>query len=121
MPASIDGVPIWPALQFARSINYATHSRTPSARERSDQVLKPEIVRVHESNLDGVYGAKKVWKQLKREGIHLAHCTVRRIMKVEGLSGARRGRQLKLTTISDGNQHRPSDLVERQFVAPAPN
>jgi hypothetical protein len=48
---------------------------------------------VRESNCDGVYGAKKVWKQLKREGINLAHCTVRRLMKAEGLTGARRGRQ----------------------------
>ena len=76
---------------------------------------------MHESNCDGVYGGKKVWKQLKREGINLAHCTVRRLMKAEGLTGARRGRQFKLTTISDENQYRPSDLVERQFTAPAPN
>jgi len=72
-------------LQFAPSTYYAILSRTPSARERNDEALKPEIVRVHESNCDGVYGAKKVWKQLNRENIHVAHCTVRRIMKAEGL------------------------------------
>ena len=108
-------------MQFAPSTYYATKDRAPSARQVSDAALKPEILRVHESNCDGVYGAKKVWKQLQREGIVVAHCTVRRLMKGEGLSGARRGRQFKLTTISDENQHRPSDLVDRQFVAPAPN
>ena len=59
---------------------------------RSLEALKPEILRVHESNCDGVYGAKKVWKQLNREKVEVAHCTVRRLMKDEGLSGARRGR-----------------------------
>ena len=76
---------------------------------------------MHESNCDGVYGAKKIWKQLRREGVEVANCTVPRLMKEEGLSGARRARQFKLTTISDENQHRPSDLVDRQFIAPAPN
>ncbi len=71
--------------------------------------------------LDGCYGAKKVWKQLNREDVEVAHCTVRRLMKGEGLSGVRRGRAFKVTTISDANQHRPSDLVDRQFVAVAPN
>ena len=104
-------------MQFAPSTYYAILSRTPSPRESNDEALKPEILRVHESNCDGVYGGKKVWKQLKREGINLAHCTVRRLMKAEGLTGARRGRQFKLTTISDENQYRPSDLVERQFTA----
>ena len=51
----------------------------------------------------------------------VAHCTVGRLMKADGLSGARRGRQFKLTTISHENQHRPSDLVDRHFVAPTPN
>jgi len=113
--------PICRALQFAPSTYYATKARLPSARQVTDETLKPEILRVHESNCDGVYGAKKIWKQLHREGIDVANCTVRRLMKDQGLSGARRGRQFKITTISDENQHRPSDLVDRQFVAPAPN
>ena len=108
-------------MQFAPSTYYDIVTREPSARSLRDEVLKPEIVLVHESNCDGVYGAKKIWKQLHREGIEVANCTVRRLMKEEGLSGARRGRLFKVTTISDENQHRPSDLVERQFVAPAPN
>jgi putative transposase len=86
-----------------------------------DQALTPEIVRVHQSNNDGTYGAKKVWKQLNREGITIANCTVRRLMKDEGLSGVRRGRQFRVTTVADEIQHRPSDLVDRQFVAAAPN
>lgn len=113
--------PICRVLQFAPSTYYAARGRPPSERRVSDEALKPEILRVHESNCDGVYGAKKVWKQLNREKVDVAHCTVRRLMKDEGLSGARRGRQFKLTTISDENQHRPSDLVDRQFAAPAPN
>jgi putative transposase len=108
-------------LQFAPSTYYATRSRTPSERDRRDQELLPEIHRVYQSNCDGVYGAKKVWKQLNREGVQVANCTVRRLMKTEGLSGTRRGRQFKVTTTSDESLQRPSDLVERQFVAPAPN
>jgi len=113
--------PICRALQFAPSTYYDAVARPPSARSARDEVLKPEILRVHQSNCDGVYGAKKIWKQLQREGITVANCTVRRLMKEEGLSGARRGRQFKLTTITDEHQHRPSDLVDRQFVASAPN
>jgi putative transposase len=92
-----------------------------SQRRRRDEALKAEILRVNHSNCDGVYGAKKVWKQLQREGISTANCTVRRLMKEEGLSGVRRGRHFKITTISDESQHRPSDLVDRQFVASVPN
>ena len=113
--------PICRALQFAPSTYYDTASRPPSARHVRDELLKPEILRVHQSNCDGVYGAKKIWKQLHREGITVANCTVRRLMKAEGLSGARRGRAFKVTTVADEHQHRPSDLVDRQFVAPAPN
>jgi putative transposase len=108
-------------LQFAPSTYYDAKSRPPSSRSERDELLKPEILRVYQSNCDGVYGAKKIWKQLQREGIEVANCTVRRLMNEEGLSGARRGRQFKVTTISDEHQHRPSDLVDRQFVASEPN
>jgi transposase InsO family protein len=84
-------------------------------------VLKGEIQRVHDDSFDGCYGHKKVRKQLNREGIEVANCTVRRLMRAQGLSGVRRGRQFKVTTTSDDTQHRPSDLVDRQFVAAAPN
>jgi putative transposase len=108
-------------LQFAPSTYYAAKARPVCQRRQRDEALKPEILRVHQSSCDGVYGAKKIWKQLNREGVDVAHCTVRRIMKSEDLSGARRGRQFKITTISNERQHRPSDLVDRVFVAPAPN
>jgi putative transposase len=113
--------PICRVLQFAPSTYYAAKGRPESARAQRDEALKPEILRVYESHNDGVYVAKKVWKQLNRENVEVAHCTVRRLMMSEGLSGARRGRQFKLTTITDEHQHRPSDLVDRQFVAIAPN
>ena len=107
-------------MQFAPSTYYDIVSREPSDRARRDEVLKAEIVRVFNDNF-GVYGVVKIWKQLNREGVTVANCTVRRLMKDLGLCGARRGRQFKVTTISDENQHRPEDLVNRKFVAAAPN
>jgi transposase InsO family protein len=68
-----------------------------------------------------VYGAKKVWKQLNREGVTVARCTIERLMRELGLRGARRGRQFKRTTFGDDRLARPSDLVDRHFVATAPN
>jgi len=98
-----------------------TKSRIPRARDRDRAVeLKREIARVHTENLD-VYGADKVWTQLNREGIRVARCTIERLMRDLGLSGARRGRTYKVTTHANERQHRPSDLVERNFTAPAPN
>ena len=85
-----------------------------------DEELKGEILRVWGDNLE-VYGADKVWTQLNREGIHVARCTVERLMRELGLSGARRGRAYKVTTRFDERQHRPADLVERQFNADEPN
>jgi len=90
------------------------------ARAERDERLKGEIVRVYEDNR-GVYGADKVWAQLNREHITVARCTVERLMRVLGLSGARRGRGFVVTTHADDRQHRPADLVERKFRAPAPN
>jgi transposase InsO family protein len=108
-------------LQFAPSTYDAAKSRPPCARDLRDEALKVEIKRVYDASFDGCYGAKKVWKQLNHEQVRVANCTVRRLMTAQGLTGVRRGRQFKLTTISDENQHRPSDLVDRQFVASAPN
>ena len=113
--------PICRVLQFAPSTYYAATSRPPCARDVRDATLKVEIKRVYDASFDGCYGVKKVWKQLNHEQVRVANCTVRRLMRAQGLTGVRRGRQFKLTTISDENQHRPSDLVERQFVASAPN
>ena len=113
--------PICRVLQFAPSTYYAARSRPPCARDLLDATLKVEIQRVYDASFDGCYGVKKVWKQLNHEKIRIANCTVRRLMRAQGLTGVRRGRQFKLTTITDENQHRPSDLVDRQFVASAPN
>jgi putative transposase len=84
-----------------------------------DEQLKSEIVRVHEANL-GVYGVRKVWRQLNREGIPVARCRVERLMRQLGLAGAVRGR-VRRTTVSGEVAARPGDLVERDFTAPAPN
>ncbi len=113
--------PICRALQFAPSTYYAAKARPQCARAVRDDELMAEIQRVDDQSFDGCYGHKKVWKQLNREGIRVANCTVRRLMRAMGLSGARRGRHFKVTTRSDDRQHRPSDLVERQFTASAPN
>ena len=108
-------------MQFAPATYYARRSRPESARRRQDEVLKPEIKRVYDASLDGVYGAKKVWKQLRREGFAVARCTIERLMKELGLSGVQKGRRYKVTTIGDESLQRPSDLVDRHFVASAPN
>ena len=100
---------------------YYTHKkRPPSARAVRDEYLKAEVARAWKENLE-VYGADKVWAQLNREGIRVARCTVERLMRDLGLSGARRGKTCKVTTRSDDGQHRPADLVDRNFRAPAPN
>ena len=108
-------------MQFAPATYYARRARPESARRRRDESLKPEIQRVYDASLDGVYGAKKVWKQLNREGVAVARCTVERLMNELGLSGVQKGRRYKVTTIGDDALQRPSDLVDRHFVASAPN
>jgi putative transposase len=108
-------------LQFAPATYYARRARPACARARRDEALKSEIRRVYDASHDGVYGAKKVWKQLRREGFAVARCTVERLMKEMGLSGVQKGRRYKITTIGDEALHRPSDLVSRHFVASAPN
>jgi transposase InsO family protein len=111
--------PICQQLPIAPSTYYAAKSRPPSARAVRDEGVKPEIERVHRDNF-GVYGARKVWLQLCREGIPVARCTVERLMGDLGLKGVRRG-AFKITTTSDGNALRPADLVERDFRATHPN
>jgi putative transposase len=106
--------------KIAPNTYYVAKRRPPSKRSRRDEELRIEIARVHATNLE-VYGADKVWAQLNREGTSVARCTVERLMREMGLSGARRGRAYKVTTQADERQHRPADLVERDFSAPAPN
>jgi putative transposase len=112
--------PICEVLPIAPSTYYAAQSRAPSARAIRDRELRPEIMRVWESNL-AVYGADKVWDQLNKDGIAVARCTVERLMRQMGLQGCRRGRTWVRTTIGDERLDRPADLVERTFRAPAPN
>ena len=90
-----------------------------SARSRRDSELRVQIRRVWESNF-GVYGARKVWCQLQREGVGVARCTVERLMRLEGLKGVVRG-ETKRTTIADEDAARPADLVDRSFEAEGPD
>ncbi|MEY9168769.1 IS3 family transposase, partial [Bradyrhizobium elkanii] len=90
-----------------------------SARARRDAALKVEVRRVFEESFS-VYGVRKVWRQLRREGRDVARCTVARLMKEMGLQGAIRGKPVR-TTISDRAAPCPLDHVNRQFQAPRPN
>jgi putative transposase len=90
-----------------------------SIRARSDTALKIEIRRVFEGNFR-VYGVRKVWRQLKREGYDVARCTVARLMRAMGLQGIIRGKPIR-TTLPDKAAPSPLDRVNRQFKAPAPN
>jgi putative transposase len=109
------GCPIAPSTYY----DARTSADRPSRRQLRDEELKAEIARVHADNY-GVYGARKVWLQLNREGVPVARCTVERLMRELGLAGARRGRRHR-TTIADTAAVRPTDLVQRQFNPPAPN
>jgi putative transposase len=103
---------------IAPSTYYAAE-RAPSRRALRDEDLKVRIARVHEDNY-GVYGPRKVWLVLNRQGIAVARCTVQRLMKDLALQGVRRGKRWKTTT-PDPAAARPADLVKRQFLPPAPN
>ena len=90
-----------------------------SDRAKRDAELKPEIERVFEENLS-VYGVRKVWHQMRREGFDMARCTVARWMRDIGIEGVVRDKKPK-TTIPDKAPPCPLDKVNRQFHAPAPN
>jgi len=107
---------------IAPSTYYAAKSRPPSARSLHDADLLVEIRRVHTDRKlgRGLYGAVKVWRQLRRENIAVARCTVERLMRQAGLRGARRGRAF-VTTKPDTAAARPPDLVKRNFCADRPN
>jgi putative transposase len=111
-------LPIAPSTYHA----HAAQRRDPakqSSRAQRDCVLRPEITRVFAENF-AVYGARKVWRQLNREGISVARCTVERLMQGMGLQGVIRGKPVR-TTISDKAAPCPLDHVNRQFRAPRPN
>ena len=102
--------------------DHAAKRRDPtklSARARRDMALKPEIARVFTENFE-VYGARKVWRQMVREGFGVARCTVERLMADLGLQGVIRGKPVR-TTVQDKAAPCPLDHVNRQFHAPAPN
>jgi putative transposase len=112
-------------LEFPVSTYYAVRKRErdPSAREVRDEQLKEHVMRVWENRRKGrrLYGARKVWLQLRREGIEVARCTVERLMGDLGLAGASARRKKPRTTVPDAGPGRPADLLERDFTAPAPN
>lgn len=116
--------PICKVMQIAPSgyWRHAARQRNPElccARARRDDALMPEIQRVWQANLQ-VYGADKVWRQLNREGVQVARCTIERLMKRLGLEGVRRGKVIK-TTMPDHAVPCPLDRVHRQFKADRPN
>jgi len=107
------GVPIAP------STYYEWTDKLPTRRQRRDEALLVEIRRVFTKNRS-VYGPRKVWLQLNREGFPVARCTVERLMRTDGLVGTRRGTR-KRTTIPDPAAALPADLVRRDFEPLAPN
>jgi putative transposase len=106
-------------VNIAASTYYKVKAMPPSARSVADERLLGEIRRVHAANF-GVYGARKVWHQLRREGHQAARCTVERLMRDAGLRGVVRGRKIR-TTVADPGHERAGDLVARDFTAARPN
>ncbi len=111
-------MPIAPSTYYEHKAREADPERLPP-RAKRDAILCEEIDRVWNENFQ-VYGVRKVWRQLHREGLAVARCTVERLMREMGLEGAVRGRKFK-TTVPDDTAVRPSDLVDRDFTATRPN
>jgi putative transposase len=111
-------LPIAPSTYHAHAARRADPDKL-SARARRDITLRTEIRRVYEENFR-VYGIRKVWRQLLRDGIAVARCTVARLMRAMGLQGVVRGKRVR-TTISNAAAPCPLDRVNRQFKAPHPN
>jgi transposase InsO family protein len=116
--------PICAVLQIAPSAyrRHAARRHDPSLRSpraQRDSELVPRIEQVFNANLQ-VYGADKIWRQLRREGVTVARCTVERLMRRQGLKGVRRGKAVR-TTIPDPKTPCPLDRVNRQFHAERPN
>jgi putative transposase len=120
---AVHGVePICKVLPIAPSTDHIAKRADPerlSVRAKRDLMLKPEIERVFTENFE-VYGARKVWRQLNRESIPVARCTVERLMSELGLQGVIRGKRIR-TTVQDKAAPCPLDHVNRVFHAPAPN
>ncbi|MET8134108.1 IS3 family transposase [Streptomyces sp. NPDC005251] len=107
--------------KIAPSTYYAHHKRqaAPAARTLRDAELKTLITQAYEANYR-VYGARKIWRHLNRQEVTVARCTVERLMRELGITGAVRGKKV-ITTIPDASAQRAPDLVDRDFVAQAPN
>ena len=114
-----DVLPIAPSTYYTHRARNIDPTKRP-ARAVRDESLRPHIHRVWNDNL-AVYGADKVWRQLGREDVEVARCTVERLMRTMGLRGATRGRAFTITTKADETAMRPPDLVERNFTASRPN
>lgn len=114
--------PICRTLEFAPSTYYAAleRRRSPSARELRDRELIPEIHKAFGKNRR-LYGARKIWHELLREGVDVSRCRVERLMRQEGLRGVIKGRKSPRTTCPDEQAERPADLVDRNFTASGPN
>ena len=112
-------LPIAPTTYYEHRSRMLDPERRPE-RVKRDEGLCVEIKRVWTENMS-VYGAEKVWRQLRREGFDIARCTVERLMRALGLRGVVRGGAFKVTTESDESMLRPPDLVERDFRASRPN
>ena len=112
------GLPIAPSTYHEHVAKRAAPEKQ-SDRAKRDEALQAEIRRVFGANFE-VYGARKVWRQLRREGREVARCTVERLMRTMGLQGVVRGKPVR-TTISDKATVCPLDHVNRQFQAPRPN
>ena len=111
-------LPIAPSTYYEQKAREDDPERLPD-RTRRDSALEIVIQRVWEENFE-VYGARKVWRQLNRECIEVARCTVERLMKRLGIQGVTRGAKC-WTTVSDDTLARPVDLVNREFTATRPN
>jgi len=111
-------LPIAPSTYYEHKACQADPERL-SERAKRDAYLRPEISRVWEANFK-VYGVRKVWRQLNREEIEVARCTVARLMRDMGLQGAIRGKKCR-TTVPDDRASCPADLVNRDFTAKCPN
>ena len=109
--------PACAVLEFPASTYYAAKKREhqPSPRDIRDEQLKEQIMRVWENRRKGrrLYGARKVWLQLHREGIEVARCTVERLMRELGIAGVAAARKKPRTTVPDASGHRPAGTFRR--------
>src|SRR2546423_2931359 len=108
-------------VQIAPSTYYEIKNRPPSARARRDEKLIPLILKIYNENYQ-VYGARKIWEELHRQGHEVARCTAERLMRRIGIRGVSRGRARRRTTVADraAAAARP-DLVRRGFPPPGPH